>query len=76
MKELFEIIEDHMEASTDESERQVMKEKTEVVFDYSNRIINGVRELQEKHKTFIKKFVYRQKVKACCLIECRITRGI
>ena len=55
-----------------------MKEKTEVVFDYSNRIIRGVREMQEKHKTFIKKFVYRQKVsyELVYLNNNRTTRGI
>ena len=57
-----------------------MKEKTEVVFDYSNRIIRGVREMQEKHKTFIKKFVYRQKVSYelvyLTLNNNRTTRGI
>ena len=51
-----------MEASTDETERSIMRQKTEVVYEYSYKIIHGINELQEKHKAFIKKFVFRQKV--------------
>ena len=39
-----------------------MRQKTEVVYEYSYKIINGIKELQDQHKAFLKKFVFRQKV--------------
>lgn len=55
---MFEKIEDHLESSTDEEEREELRRKGETLTFYAHNIIKNIRKFQQDHKVFGNTFVF------------------
>ena len=58
LKDVFDKIENHLESSTDEEEREELRRKGETVTFYAHRIVNNIRQFQKEHRVFGNTFVF------------------
>ncbi|CAI2359262.1 unnamed protein product [Moneuplotes crassus] len=58
MAEVFDKIENHLESSTDEEERDELRRKGETLSFYAQNIVSGIRNFQRDHKMFGTTFVF------------------
>ncbi len=61
MKDVISKIEKHLESSTDEEEREELRDKGESISFYAKRIVHNCRVFTTEHKAFGSKFVFRKK---------------
>ena len=58
LAEVFDKIENHLESSTDEEEREELRRKGETLTFYAQNIVRNIREFQRDHKMFGTNFVF------------------
>ena len=58
MKDVFDKIENHLESSTDEEQRDELKRKGETLAFYAYNIVTNIRKFQQEHKVFGTTFVF------------------
>lgn len=58
LSEVFDKIENHLESSTDEEERDELRRKGETLSFYAQEIIKNIRKFQSDHKMFGSTFVF------------------
>jgi hypothetical protein len=58
LKDVFQKIENHLESSTDEEEREDLRRKGETITFYAKNIIRNIRKFQNDHKVFGNTFVF------------------
>lgn len=59
--EVFDKIENHLESSTDEEEREELRRKGETLTFYAHRIVKNIRIFQRDHKVFGSTFVFNNR---------------
>ena len=58
LSQVFEKIENHLESSTDEEEREELRRKGETLAFYAQNIIRNIRKFLEDHRMFGSSFVF------------------
>ena len=61
LKQVFEKIENHLESSTDEEEREELRCKGETLVFYAHNIIRNITKFQQDHKVFGKTFIFNNR---------------
>lgn len=61
LKDVFDRIENHLESSTDEEEREELRRKGETLSFYAHNIVRNTRQFLADHKVFGKTFIFNNR---------------